>query len=221
MPAELALGAYGAEGTAVPPLLRGLVRATRKSSRGGASAAERVPAQQLAGLKEPERETALLELVLAEAATVLGHGTAGTIDSEQAFKDVGFDSLTAVELRNRLVAATGVRLPATLIFDYPTPLALAGCLAGRLRPEPADTPAAGPQPLVLAAELDRLEAAFAHADPDEALRADLMSRLSRLEALTASWGPAGRIDDEEDAFDFDTASDDEIFGLIDKELGSS
>ncbi|WP_234433455.1 hypothetical protein [Streptomyces sp. NRRL WC-3549] len=48
-----------------------------------------------------------------------------------------------------------------------------------------------------------------------------MSRLSRLEALTASWGPAGRIDDEEDAFDFDTASDDEIFGLIDKELGPS
>ncbi|MEU0300603.1 type I polyketide synthase [Streptomyces sp. NPDC006175] len=221
MPAKLALGAYRTETSAVPPLLRGLIRVTRKSSRGGASAAAPLPAQELTGLKESEREAALLELVRVEAATVLGHGTAGSIDSEQAFKDVGFDSLTAVELRNRLVAATGVRLPATLIFDYPTPLALAGCLAERLRPEPADARAAGPQPLVLAAELDRLEAAFAHADPDEALRADLMSRLSRLEALTASWGPAGRIDDEEDAFDFDTASDDEIFGLIDKELGSS
>ncbi|WP_053930240.1 type I polyketide synthase [Streptomyces sp. NRRL S-4] len=221
MPAKLDLGAYGTEAAAVPPLLRGLTRVTRKSSRGGASDAARVPAKELSGLDEAERESALLELVRAEAATVLGHGSTGTIDSDQAFKDVGFDSLTAVELRNRLVGATGVRLPATLVFDYPTPLALARCLAERLRPERPGTVAAGAQPLVLTAELDRLEAAFAHADPDEELRTELMSRLSRLEALTASWGPAGGIDDAEDAFDFDTASDDEIFGLIDKELGSS
>ncbi|MFE4801369.1 type I polyketide synthase [Streptomyces sp. NPDC056708] len=221
MPAKLDLGAAGTDATGVPPLLRGLMRITRKSSRGAASDAVRIPAQELAGLNEAERAAELLELVRAEAATVLGHGSAGTIESEQAFKDVGFDSLTAVELRNRLVGATGVRLPATLIFDYPTPLALAGRLAERLRPERTGAPAAGSQPLVLTAELDRLEAAFAHADPDEELRADLMSRLSRLESLTASWGSAGRIDDEEDEFDFDTASDDEIFGLIDKELGSS
>ncbi|MFI2779929.1 type I polyketide synthase [Streptomyces sp. ALB3] len=221
MPAKLTSGVEGTETAAVPLLLRGLLRVTRRSSRGGASAPAGAPARELTRMDEAQRATALLELVRGEAAAVLGHGAAGAVDSEQAFKDVGFDSLTAVELRNRLVAATGVRLPATLVFDYPTPLALAGCLAERLRPEPADVPAAGSQPLMLAAELDRLEAAFAHADPDEELRADLMSRLSRLESLTASWGSAGRLDHEEDAFDFDTASDDEIFGLIDKELGSS
>ncbi|MCX5200090.1 SDR family NAD(P)-dependent oxidoreductase [Streptomyces sp. NBC_00237] len=114
----------------VPAVLRGLVparaRRTAASRAGSGSFADR-----LAALGPAEREAALVELVRTHAAAVLGHGNDMALDQRRSFRELGFDSLTAVELRNRLGNAVDLRLPATLVFDYPD----AGALVGYLRTE--------------------------------------------------------------------------------------
>ncbi|MEV7175040.1 type I polyketide synthase, partial [Streptomyces sp. NPDC093224] len=128
-----ALRAGAADG--VPALLRNLVR---RSTTGGrrAAAAPSGPggalADRLTGLDAAGRERFLLDLVRSHAAGVLGHESGTSVGADRAFSDLGFDSLSALEFRNQLDAATGVRLPATLIFDHPTSLAVARFLAGRL-----------------------------------------------------------------------------------------
>ncbi|MGP4115477.1 SDR family NAD(P)-dependent oxidoreductase, partial [Streptomyces sp. 4N509B] len=114
----------------LPPLLRGLVRAPAARRRAALAAAAGSPARlATASLDE------LVELVRAQTAAVLGHATAGEVAAGRPFKELGFDSLLGLELRNRLNAASGLRLPATAVFDYPTPEALAGYLRAQLAPE--------------------------------------------------------------------------------------
>ncbi|MFJ9952037.1 type I polyketide synthase, partial [Kitasatospora sp. NPDC091207] len=117
----------------VPALLRDLARGPRR--RGAAGDARTRPgalAGRLAGLPAAERRLTVVRTVCTHAAAVLGHAGADGIEETRAFRDLGFDSLTGLELRNRLSAATGLRLPATLVFDYPNPLLLAGYLDERL-----------------------------------------------------------------------------------------
>ena len=111
----------------LPPVLTGLVRS---GARRRAKSSTGSLARRLAGVPEAEREAAVLSLVREHVATVLGHSSAELIDPQANFKDLGFDSLGAVELRNRLAQATGVALEATLVFDYPTPGAVSAHLLG-------------------------------------------------------------------------------------------
>jgi pimaricinolide synthase PimS1 len=136
LPMRVDLAALRGRRPGVPALLRGLVPA-RPSSGGPAPAS--ALAERLGGLDPADRARALEDLVRAEAGLVLGYAATDTVDVRSAFKDLGFDSLTAVELRNRLDAATGLRLPATLVFDYPTPEALATHLDRQLTGTGDDT----------------------------------------------------------------------------------
>jgi acyl transferase domain-containing protein/NADP-dependent 3-hydroxy acid dehydrogenase YdfG/acyl carrier protein len=116
----------------LPPLLAGLVRVPAGRAAGGGAFLRR-----LAATPEDERQALALELVAAQVAALLGHAAATAIDSELPFKDLGFDSLAAVELRNRLSVAVGAPLPATLVFDHPTTSAVAAFLCGLAAPETA------------------------------------------------------------------------------------
>ncbi|MEU6665880.1 type I polyketide synthase [Streptomyces sp. NPDC046727] len=134
LPVRLDLAALRAQGEGLAPLFRGLVpphragAATGQAATGGADALR----DRLAGLLEAEREPFLTELVQSHVATILGYRSAQDVGRTLAFRELGFDSLAAVELRNRLSAATGLRLPATLVFDHPTPAELARHLLGEL-----------------------------------------------------------------------------------------
>ncbi|MFE3915234.1 beta-ketoacyl synthase N-terminal-like domain-containing protein, partial [Streptomyces sp. NPDC059130] len=144
---RFALSALEGSGTVVAAPLRSLLRATRR--RAVSTAADSAPAglgARLAALSPQDAEQDVLTLVRATAATVLGHVDADAVASGRAFTDLGFDSLAAVDLRNRLATKTGLRLPTTLVFDHPNPAALASELLRRLLGTVAETrTATGPE----------------------------------------------------------------------------
>ncbi|MFF4528964.1 SDR family NAD(P)-dependent oxidoreductase [Streptomyces sp. NPDC001407] len=139
-PVRLNLPALRAQGTALAPVFRTLAGRTVRREAATTEGAGLTLAERLAGLGETERSDALLHLVRTQVAAVLGHSTPEAVDPERAFTDLGFDSLAAIELRNAVSAETGQRLPATLVFDYPSSQALAAHLAERTAGDTAARP---------------------------------------------------------------------------------
>ncbi|GAA3566871.1 hypothetical protein GCM10022419_054440 [Nonomuraea rosea] len=188
----------------LPTVLRGLV--TVPARRADTSAAALT--QRLTGLDAAAQTRLLLDLARGHIAAVLGRGASESVDPDRAFQELGFDSLTAVELRNRLNAATGVRLPATAVFDYPTAALLAAYLRERLVPEAPGAP--------VLAEIDRLEAALDAAEPTDEDRAQITTRL---QAMAARWSDAQATQNDDVQDRIRSATADEVFAFIDRELG--
>ncbi|MFC9948839.1 SDR family NAD(P)-dependent oxidoreductase, partial [Streptomyces pratensis] len=166
-------------------------------------------AQRLAGLDDADRDAVLLEAVREQVAAVLGFPGPEAVSVKRAFREVGFDSVTAVELRNRIGAKTGLRLPVTLAFDYPTPVRLATFLREQLVPD-GETVAAS-----VIEELDRMEAALVTVAPHDEGRARVVRRMQALLAQLQET-PAAPVGEQIEA-----ASDDEMFELLGKKFGIS
>nr|AFI57005.1 QmnA1 [Amycolatopsis orientalis] len=177
--------------TADHPLYRGVARTPVRRA-----AAE---APSLGGLSEAEQRRRLLDLVTTTVAEVLGHAGTDGIDADRGLLAMGFDSLTAVEFRNRLAAETGLRLPSTLVFNHPTPGAIAEFLRAQLAPEPTD-------------ELDRLAADLSTMDPERQAAV-----LGRMAELLHKWNTNGTGNGA--SADLDSLSDEELFDALDEELG--
>ncbi|WP_447002580.1 SDR family NAD(P)-dependent oxidoreductase [Saccharothrix isguenensis] len=140
VPARLDLAGLRARGGTPQSILRGLVPVARRTASGGQSADSF--ADSLVRLPEAQRLDAALELVLDRVAVVLGYASGSAVDADRAFRDLGFDSLSAVEFRNRLGEALGRRLPVTLVFDHPSPSALARHLVDEVTGGVGGTPVA-------------------------------------------------------------------------------
>jgi polyene macrolide polyketide synthase/pimaricinolide synthase PimS1 len=210
---RLDLTALRAQGE-VPALFRTLI-GTRPQ---GATAVDL--AQRLTGLSSAEGQEVLLDLVRAQAAVVLGHADGSDVDPGAAFTDLGFDSLAAVEFRNRLATLASLVLPATLVFDYPTPQDLAAMLYAAIVPQPLSKPES------VLAELDRLETLLVGLEEaDETLREKVAGRL---DVLRNRWSSRRGHESSrngsglpEATVDLGSATDEEIFDLLDNQLGLS
>ncbi len=169
--------------------------------------------QRLTGLSPAEQDQILIDLIRTEAAPVLGFASSDAMEATRAFRDLGFESVTAVELRNRLSAATGLRLSSTLVFDYPNPAVLAEHLRSRLVPDGASGPAS------VLDELSRLEAGLADLASDPGTRNEVTVQLR---GMLSRWIESqDTAEPEGDGMVFDDATPDEVFDFLDNELGLS
>ncbi|MFJ6385969.1 phosphopantetheine-binding protein, partial [Kitasatospora sp. NPDC092039] len=197
----------------LPPLLRGLVSApTRRTAAPAAAPRTAGPASwtdRIAGATGERGLGVVKDLLCQEIADVLGHQGAGAIDTGTDFRGLGLDSLTLVELRNRLNAATGLRLPVNVLFDRPTPDELAAHLLAALEPDQPDPVAR------ILADADRMEEALKLLAGGE--REDRTRITNRLTRILRAWQ---REQDEpaESADDLDHVTDDELFDALDNEL---
>jgi acyl transferase domain-containing protein/acyl carrier protein len=194
---------------ALPSMLRGFDRSSTRQLKGVENGAL---AKRLAIAPAHDHEHILLDAVRTHAAIVLGHASAEAVEETQSFKDLGFDSLAAVEMRNRLNLALGVSLPATLVFDYPTPRALSDYLRVSVAPDGAQANA------TVDDELDKLERLLASSASDETNR----SRVAvRLQAILSGLDKNGNShNDTGVAEKMHSATADEVLDFIDKELRS-
>ncbi|MFJ5075507.1 type I polyketide synthase [Streptomyces sp. NPDC088553] len=222
VPAPLDRATLGTLGTQLPTVLRDLAPAAPRPVQAAATAAAPTTAtlrDRLAALGAAEREELLLDLVRVQTAAVLGRSSASGIPADRSFKDLGCDSLTLVELRNRLQTSADLRLPATFLFNYPTPSAVVAHLHTELAPAEAESAASGdPKAVPGLVELDGLEAALAELpdDTQDAVRDEIVQRLQSLAARV----PAQRTqaDDKDLAARVESASVDELLAFIDSEL---
>jgi len=207
---------------ALPPLLSQLVvaRPTRRviDETDTTAASMTSLVARLHGLTAEQRHDQLVDLVCSNAATVLGRQNAADINAGSVFQDLGFDSLTAVELRNRLKTATGLSLSPTLIFDYPTPVVLAEHLDTRLAVN--TTSADQPNLMTRFNDITReLQALLDRPDwkPDD--KTQLSTRLQALlTSLSTHLDPFEPYDSDDE--DIQTATESQLFAILDEELGS-
>jgi acyl transferase domain-containing protein/acyl carrier protein len=195
-----ALRAGAAAGT-LAPVLSGLVRAPARRAAAAALAA------RLAAAPEAEREPLATELVRGHVAAVLGHASAAAIDVEAPFKELGFDSLAAVEFRNRLAQATGLALPATLVFDHPSTVEAARFLCALVAPDPNGVGR-------VEAGIEGLRALLAGLSETERRQAE-----ARLRTLLAAEEPAAGTN-EESLERIEAASAEELLAIVDDEIGA-
>ncbi|TXL83303.1 type I polyketide synthase [Streptomyces sp. IB2014 016-6] len=193
------------------PEVRRLAEAAEASTSDVRGDETRSLRSRLAGLTADDQYAELLGTVRREAARILELPGPEAVEEHRAFRELGFDSVTAVEVRNRLRSLSGLQLPATLVFDHPTPGAVVTYLRGALFPEGSDD---GASPL---AQIERLENSLLRMEPDNREKARITLRL---QSLLEKW----RGGDEQghgaaDAEQFESATPDEVFDFIDKELG--
>ncbi|GAA4312790.1 hypothetical protein GCM10023086_33480 [Streptomyces venetus] len=168
--------------------------------------------ERLASLPVDEQEGLLLDLVRTHAAAALGHHTAEDVRAASAFQDLGFDSMASLTLRNRLNEATGLALPTTVVFDHATPAALARHLRTEVFPDGAEADS-------VLADVDLLEAAVDAMEADDEARARVVARLR---TLLWKWDQPDLVTSEATGGDaLMLATDDEIFDIVNKELGIS